>query len=306
MLPLNVLREMMPLFDGGHVHGHGGRGVGRRPGARARPHEHMLMSHEEIHFHNAVQTVVRTGHLPFDDPIVRAMLRDMRRDSMGARLRELDRRCQALPRGKYVRSKYKPHYTHRGGVRAPFTASVPTPPVEVDLSSDHPRMGEPGFDWAAHLAHEEEKELEAAAQPMNAVPVCAACNCALRSAASQEEFFLYFLPCGHVIDGACRDRLGAPKRVRPEPTSCSPQPGPAQGSPAALGKRKRPSDASGGRRDVDSQSDGGDNRKPAELWANEAKSQSGFDHLIPCPVEDCMQQWVYAPGKPTSATRLYV
>lgn len=315
----------------------------------------MLMTPEEMHFHHAVQHLVRTGHLPLGDPVVRALLQDARRTSMGAQLRELERRIQALPRWKYVRARYKPQYTHGPGtLRPPFSASLPPAPVSLDLLDDtESRPGEQEWSLERTLAAERGEALRLASQPMgNNVPVCAGCDCALRSAAAEPEFWLYFLPCGHVIDGACRERLGGPKSATgsspvmsntvgsnagsAEPSHTRPpsveRDGSAQdGTPpedtsgplsitdavAAGQKRKRQQDGEAAGQDQHDQPSPseqliqGSGSLPAQgkidsgKHPNSARGTDGWHRLVACPAEGCQEHWVYEPGQPTSATRLF-
>lgn len=264
-------------------------------GSRATHFLHRMrmgnMSRTELHFHHAVQHLVRTGHLPQDDLIVRMLLHDLRPHSLGARLREVQRRIQTLPRDPCIRMNYKPSYTHaKHTIQPPFADTIPRAPIAVDLEDedddgnvvvvDDDDQRKP-FDPRRALEKEDRDALQFAARPMSNVPICASCNCALRTAAEQPEFWLYFLPCGHVIDGLCRDKLGAP----------NPQ----------LGKRKR--DVEEEEADMPTNATAKLQRGVSDQVATPTSNKA--QDSIACPVNGCNDYWLYAPGQPSSATRLF-
>lgn len=85
-----------------------------------------------------------------------------------------------------VPQSYDPKWTHPHPVEPGFTHDIIEPPVEIDTYFD-------------------DKAVVTGPLP-DTTPICAGCRHALVTGASGDQR-IWALPCGHVIDGRCIDRL---------------------------------------------------------------------------------------------------
>ncbi|KAI3487955.1 hypothetical protein L1887_48038 [Cichorium endivia] len=85
-----------------------------------------------------------------------------------------------------VPQKYDPTWTHPHEVQPGFSHSIIEPPVDLDTYFD-------------------DKAIVTGPLP-DTTPICAGCRHALVTGANEDQR-IWVLPCGHVIDGRCIDRL---------------------------------------------------------------------------------------------------
>ncbi|KAF6767375.1 Zinc finger, RING/FYVE/PHD-type [Kalmanozyma brasiliensis GHG001] len=179
-----------------------------------------------------------------------------------------------------VPQKFDPKWTHPYEPQPGFTHSIIEPPVDLDTYFD-------------------DKAVVTGPLP-DTTPICACCRFALVTGANGDER-IWALPCGHVIDGRCVDRLSG---LAPVP---SPETAATGTSSKAKGKAKA----------IEATED----EPPAKVTKTSARTRAAASLAAPtdatpknlkkpkrfeCPVEGCKQKCTKEPNSKYSAWEVFV
>ncbi len=210
---------------------------------------------------------------------------------------------------KYIRKQYKPKYTHgTHAIAAPFSASIIAKPTALDIN-----LGDGKNDFGEVQADDE--------VTLQNAPICASCNKALQVEAADEAKWLWALPCGHVIDGDCRDRLakrGKYESLRETDVNAKADSTIGDESVQILEHTKRARDTDDDEVNVnvvevfssspaDAAAPPASKRQKLARGGGQWKDAGGdMNAMIPCPVRGCQERWKYKTGEKTSAIHLFV
>ncbi|KDN42738.1 hypothetical protein K437DRAFT_257765 [Tilletiaria anomala UBC 951] len=212
-------------------------------------------------------------------------------------------------REKYIRKEYKSKYTHgKESSKPPFSDSILPPPISIGDDDDDGAPAGPGA---------------AANDLTDKTPICAGCDKALQMENEDPLKFLYALPCGHVIDGECRDRL-ARKMADDKDSMTDPNmsdfqlPDGSHGFGGGSGSTKRPRGTASDTLDSAIVAPSPAKGTRSELGVVTPVGSSSHTPIPPpteiingiarnrCPVVGCHEKWVYNVGSELSCARLFL
>ncbi len=189
---------------------------------------------------------------------------------------------------------------HSGEGGSPQQNAQRKVPVEYDPKWTHPYEPQPGV---THSIIEPPVDLETyfddkavVTGPLpDTTPICACCRYALVTGASDDSR-IWALPCGHVIDGRCVNRLSGLTPPSPMPASSSKDKGKAKATEFEDEPPAKVARTSARTRATASLTDSNDSA------AKKSKKPKRFE----CPVQGCQQKCTKEPGSKYSAWEAFV
>ncbi|KAJ1028901.1 hypothetical protein NDA18_000750 [Ustilago nuda] len=181
-----------------------------------------------------------------------------------------------------VPQDYDPKWTHPYEVQPGFTHNIIEPPVDLDTYFD-------------------DKAVVTGPLP-DTTPICSCCRHALVTGANGDER-IWVLPCGHVIDGRCVDKLsGIAPPLGPDAVVAERTSGKGKGKAKAVEPPEDEPPAKASRTSSRNRPTASAPATAKEATPKKPKKPKRFN----CPVQGCGQRCTKEPGSKYSAWEVFV